>query len=117
MNKNDRYTIKLLENFIELLKHHFQCNNKKVGESGGNILVSMAYLLVDFPSAEGPFKDVEKEASSLRRFTDWDELKYSLRSLEKYAPWVRHVYIVTNGQIPSWLDMENSRYKFLKLSF
>ena len=82
----------------------------KVGESGGNILVSMAYLLVDFPSAEGPFKDVEKEASSLRRFTDWDELKYSLRSLEKYAPWVRHVYIVTNGQIPSWLDMENSRY-------
>ena len=86
----------------------------KVGESGGNILVSMAYLLVDFPSAEGPFKDVEKEASSLRRFTDWDELKYSLRSLEKYAPWVRHVYIVTNGQIPSWLDMENSRYTLMQ---
>ncbi|XP_033325197.1 N-acetylglucosamine-1-phosphate transferase subunits alpha and beta isoform X2 [Megalopta genalis] len=26
-----------------------------------------------------------------------------------YAPWVRHVYIVTNGQIPSWLDMDNPR--------
>ena len=75
----------------------------------------MAYLLVDFPSAEGPFKDMEKEASSLRRFTDWDELKYSLRSLEKYAPWVRHVYVVTNGQIPSWLDMENSRYAEMKI--
>ncbi|XP_012264034.2 N-acetylglucosamine-1-phosphotransferase subunits alpha/beta isoform X2 [Athalia rosae] len=31
------------------------------------------------------------------------------KSLEMYAPWVRHVYIVTNGQIPSWLDMDNPR--------
>nr|XP_031827521.1 N-acetylglucosamine-1-phosphotransferase subunits alpha/beta isoform X2 [Nomia melanderi] len=42
-------------------------------------------------------------------FSDKDELRYSLRSLEMYAPWVRHVYIVTNGQIPSWLDMDNPR--------
>lgn len=43
------------------------------------------------------------------RFHDKDELKYSLRSLEKFAPWIRKVYIVTNGQIPSWLDMDNPR--------
>ncbi|XP_043527517.1 N-acetylglucosamine-1-phosphotransferase subunits alpha/beta isoform X1 [Frieseomelitta varia] len=43
------------------------------------------------------------------RFSDKDELRYSLRSLEMYAPWVRHVYIVTNGQIPSWLDMDNPK--------
>ncbi|XP_033222982.1 N-acetylglucosamine-1-phosphotransferase subunits alpha/beta [Belonocnema kinseyi] len=47
--------------------------------------------------------------SAVSRFSDKDELRYSLRSLEMYAPWVRHVYIVTNGQIPSWLDMDNSR--------
>ena len=29
---------------------------------------------------------------------DMDQLKYSLRSLELYIPWARHVYIVTNGQ-------------------
>lgn len=28
------------------------------------------------------------------------------RSLEKYAPWIRHVYIVTNGQIPYWLNLD-----------
>ncbi|XP_039956130.1 N-acetylglucosamine-1-phosphotransferase subunits alpha/beta isoform X1 [Bactrocera neohumeralis] len=39
------------------------------------------------------------------RFDDKNELRYSLRSLEMYAPWVRHVYIVTNGQIPYWLDL------------
>ncbi|XP_076248426.1 N-acetylglucosamine-1-phosphate transferase subunits alpha and beta isoform X2 [Calliopsis andreniformis] len=53
-----------------------------------------------------PIADINTAAS---RFSDKDELRYSLRSLEMYAPWVRHVYIVTNGQIPSWLDMDNPR--------
>nr|CAH7747605.1 unnamed protein product [Callosobruchus chinensis] len=39
---------------------------------------------------------------SKQRFDD----KYELKSLEKYAPWIRHVYIVTNGQIPYWLDLD-----------
>ena len=37
------------------------------------------------------------------------ELRYSLRSLEMFAPWIRHVYIVTNGQIPYWLNLDNPR--------
>lgn len=64
--------------------------------------------------------DVEEDASiSLNRFRDNDELKYdldplfhfrySLRSLEKNAPWIHHIYIVTNGQIPSWLDTSNPK--------
>lgn len=47
----------------------------------------------------------EKDISE-QRFSDKYELKFSLRSLEKYAPWIRHVYIVTNGQIPCWLDLD-----------
>lgn len=43
------------------------------------------------------------------RFEDKEELRYSLRSLEKHAPWIRHVYLVTNGQIPHWLDLDNPR--------
>ncbi|KAM8714210.1 hypothetical protein ACLKA7_014363 [Drosophila subpalustris] len=43
------------------------------------------------------------------RFDDKNELRYSLRSLEKHASWIRHVYIVTNGQIPSWLDLNYER--------
>ncbi|XP_076162645.1 N-acetylglucosamine-1-phosphate transferase subunits alpha and beta isoform X3 [Ptiloglossa arizonensis] len=53
-----------------------------------------------------PVMDVNTAAS---RYSDKDELRFSLRSIEMYAPWVRHVYIVTNGQIPSWLDMDNPR--------
>ena len=38
------------------------------------------------------------------RYRSHDELRYSLRSLQGYAPWIRHVYLVTNGQVPVWLD-------------
>jgi hypothetical protein len=38
------------------------------------------------------------------RYTSHDELRYALRSLEMYAGFVRHVYLVTDSQIPAWLD-------------
>ncbi|WP_156723009.1 stealth family protein [Streptomyces apocyni] len=38
------------------------------------------------------------------RYVSRDELKYSLRSLQMYGEFIRHVYIVTDGQTPSWLD-------------
>jgi hypothetical protein len=43
------------------------------------------------------------------RFTDNNELKYSLRSVAKNAPWINHIYIVTNGQIPKWLDTNHPK--------
>uniref|UniRef100_UPI00358E14A2 N-acetylglucosamine-1-phosphotransferase subunits alpha/beta isoform X2 n=1 Tax=Myxine glutinosa TaxID=7769 RepID=UPI00358E14A2 len=43
------------------------------------------------------------------RFADNEELRFSLRSLERHAPWIRRIHIVTNGQIPSWLDLDNPR--------
>jgi hypothetical protein len=38
-----------------------------------------------------------------RRFKNHDELKYSLRSILDFAPWITHIYIVTCGQRPKWL--------------
>ena len=43
------------------------------------------------------------------RYIDNDELKYSLRSLEKYAPWIRNIFIVTDNQVPKWLDTSNPK--------
>ncbi|MFE4665980.1 stealth family protein [Streptomyces sp. NPDC056716] len=45
--------------------------------------------------------DKETNAS---RYTSHDELKYSLRSLAMYAGFIRHIYLVTDGQKPHWLD-------------
>ncbi|KAK6644986.1 hypothetical protein RUM43_001262 [Polyplax serrata] len=47
------------------------------------------------------------------RFEDKEELRYSLRSLEMYAPWVHHVYIVTNGQIPYWLNLDHPKLSII----
>ena len=44
------------------------------------------------------------EANCKGRYADNDELKYNLRAVEKYAPWIRHVFIVTDDQTPAWLD-------------
>lgn len=40
------------------------------------------------------------------RYTSHDELKYALRSLEMYAGFIRHIYLVTDSQVPAWLDPE-----------
>jgi len=45
------------------------------------------------------------------RFADRDELRYSLRSLWLYAPFVRNVFIVTSGQVPRWLDGSHDRVR------
>lgn len=38
------------------------------------------------------------------RFRQIDELKYALRSVYIYAPWVRRIFIVTDSPRPVWLD-------------
>ncbi|WP_017602278.1 stealth family protein [Nocardiopsis lucentensis] len=45
-------------------------------------------------------------AANASRCTSHDELRYSLRSLRMYAPFVRHVYLVTDNQVPAWLDTD-----------
>ncbi len=64
-----------------------------------------------------PFSGVDLENYdnhfSASRFADNQELRYSLRSIEKFAPWVRQIFIVTNGQIPSWLNLDNPRIKIV----
>lgn len=37
------------------------------------------------------------------RFKDNNELKYSLRSIERYLPFIRKVFIVHTGAAPNWL--------------
>lgn len=44
------------------------------------------------------------EGQMEQRYRHFDELRYSLRSLERFAPWVRNVYLVTDQQSPAWLD-------------
>lgn len=48
---------------------------------------------------------------SASRFTSREELRYSLRSLAAFASWVRTIHVVTNGQVPAWLDTDHPRIR------
>lgn len=41
------------------------------------------------------------------RFSDNNELRACLRGIAAYAPWIRHVFIVTDRQIPGFLDQDS----------
>jgi len=53
---------------------------------------------------EGGIAEILDKETNASRYTSHDELKYSLRSLAMYADFVRHIYLVTDGQTPHWLD-------------
>ncbi|MEE1737645.1 stealth family protein [Streptomyces sp. BE147] len=55
--------------------------------------------------------DYHEQAISAARFTSRDELRYSLRSLHQFAPWLRTVYLVTDGQTPAWLNRDHPGIK------
>lgn len=54
-------------------------------------------------------REVPPAALSAARFRDNSELKYSLRSLDLYAPWINRVCLITDRQCPAWLNTETVR--------
>ena len=45
----------------------------------------------------------EHQLAIPERWQDNHELRFSLRSVEQFAPWIHHIFLVTDGQSPSWL--------------
>jgi hypothetical protein len=60
----------------------------------------------------GEFRE-RSETDDKARYEDNEELKYSLRSAEKFAPWIRKIFIVTDNQVPAWLDTSNERVRIV----
>jgi hypothetical protein len=87
--------------------------------------IDMVYLWVDgsdeqwLAKRDGELKKAGKlplEAIGTCRFTDNDELLFSLRSIEKHASWINRVFIVTDSQIPKWLNTDNSKITVVDLT-
>ena len=56
---------------------------------------------------------MDSEINCKGRYANNDELKYSLRSVEMYAPWIRKIFIVTDNQSPEWLDTSNPKIQIV----
>ena len=66
--------------------------------------VDLVYTWVDGNDPRLLEKRAKFDASEQRhRYTDHEELRFSLRSVHAYLPWINHIYIVTDGQRPCLL--------------
>ena len=43
-----------------------------------------------------------------QRFSDNDEIRFCLRSIHNYAPWVRKIWLVTDDQVPAAIDRQKA---------
>ncbi len=83
--------------------------------------IDLVYLWVDgndpkWQAKRNSFFGIKVENSSSNfngRYANNDELKYSLRSIERYAPWIRKIFIVTDDQTPEWLDIGNPKIQII----
>jgi hypothetical protein len=60
-----------------------------------------------------PLANISDDAASIERFISRDELRYSLRSVMEFAPWVRTIHVVTNCARPPWLRPDHPRLRWV----
>ncbi len=80
--------------------------------------IDLVYMWVDGNDPEwqkkrnsyvGGSRNQSQEVVGDARWRNIDELRYSLRSVEMYAPWINHIYIVTDEQTPEWLNTDHPK--------
>jgi hypothetical protein len=57
----------------------------------------------------------ERAANIERRFSDNDEIRFCLRSIRNYAPWVRTIWLVTDNQVPAAIDRRRAELDNIRI--
>ena len=76
-----------------------------------NFDVDLVFSWVDGSSAEFQAQRAKRMQNyvvgegddSAARYRQIDELKYALRSVHMYAPWIRRIFVATDSDRPAWL--------------
>lgn len=88
-------------------------------DSNKDLPIDLVYTWVDGDDPEylkiyNEYAETPKDINPERTRDTYDMLKYSLRSVEKYLPWIRTIYIVTaRPQIPDWLEANHPKVKII----
>ena len=78
--------------------------------------IDLVYLWVDGNDPkwlEKKNRFIEKKINTVGRYQDNQELKYSLRSIEKHLPWIRKIFIVTDDQTPIFLKPNHPKIEIV----
>ncbi|MGV1948274.1 MULTISPECIES: stealth conserved region 3 domain-containing protein [unclassified Agrobacterium] len=122
----ERYSVyiwKVRENFIECTSPHAPIKRVRtqdgittkrtplVDQSSGPIDVVYTWVNADDPAWQ-QMASRYKAVIDRDRFAQSDELRYSIRSVRLFAPWVRTIYIFSNCHPPEWF-MESDNVKWV----
>ena len=119
MEKNTIILILII--FVLIILYNCSCSNLVQIPLLNNIKVDVVYTWVN---GNDPLWKERKnkitgppKGDSIFRYNSVDELKYSLRSVYRYAPWVNIIYIVVDDvQKPSFVNEDNPKIKIIKHS-
>lgn len=67
-----------------------------------------------FNSSVNKDKNNSSKSITKNRFRNNDELKYCLRSIDKYLNFYRNIYIVMNHSPPTWLNLNHPQIKIIR---
>ncbi len=56
------------------------------------------------------YRSDDDNLNSVERYRDYGMLKYWFRMVEVNAPWVNKIHLVTDHQVPTWLDTNHPKY-------
>jgi len=94
--------------------------NSSLAEERESIPIAAVYTWVDgadpaHRAKRARYRQDAGDADATReRWRDDGEFRYSLRSLHRHAPWISASFIVTEQQVPDWLDSAHpQRYQAL----
>ena len=51
-----------------------------------------------------------KESPANDRYEDCGELEFSISTVIEFLPWIRNIFIITDGQVPDWYNKEDFPY-------
>ena len=104
----------VVEGSIELFGERWNTLDGMFGEHASDITfdIDLVFSWVDGASIEWQRARAKRMESYVvgegdsaeARFRQIDELKYALRSVNLFAPWIRNIFVVTDSPAPSWLD-------------
>ena len=58
---------------------------------------------------DGSINTSKYSMNSEKAYREWGTFKYWFRGVEKFAPWVNKVYLVTDNQKPDWLNINSDK--------
>lgn len=65
----------------------------------------------EFKAAKAKYDNLSLEYSGNNRFREEIDFKFWFRMVEKNCPWVRYIFVITNGEFPEWLNKFSPKIK------